>query len=126
MVHEDGRNVLANGGPLATIAILYYISHNDPIFMLSFVGSISFALSDTIATELGLLSKVKPRSLLTGKQIDKGQSGGVTIQGEIAALMGSLINRNNMWTINTRRYIITYTYYNFSGYCRWNDIDKYR
>jgi uncharacterized protein (TIGR00297 family) len=85
------RNVLANGGPLATIAILYYISHNDPIFMLCFVGSISFALSDTIATELGLLSKVKPRSLLTGKQIEKGQSGGVTIQGEIAALIGSLL-----------------------------------
>src|SRR5215212_10302601 len=85
------RNVLANGGPLATIAILYYISHNDPIFMLCFVGSISFALSDTVATEVGLLSKVKPRSLFTGKQIDKGQSGGVTIQGEIAALIGSLL-----------------------------------
>ena len=27
------RNVLANGGPLAAIAILYYISHNNPIFM---------------------------------------------------------------------------------------------
>jgi len=85
------RNVLANGGPLAAIAILYYISHNNPIFMLCFVGSISFALSDTVATEVGLLSKVKPRSLLTGKQIDKGQSGGVTIQGEIAALIGSLL-----------------------------------
>jgi uncharacterized protein (TIGR00297 family) len=85
------RSVLANGGPLAAIAILYYISHNHPIFMLCFVGSISFALSDTVATEVGLLSKVKPRSLLTGKQIDKGQSGGVTIQGEIAALLGSLL-----------------------------------
>jgi uncharacterized membrane protein len=38
-----------------------------------------------------LLSKSKPRSILTGKKIDTGQSGGITIQGEIAALTGSLL-----------------------------------
>ena len=52
--------------------------------LLSFIGSISFAMSDTIATEIGMLSKAKPRSILTGKEIDIGMSGGITIQGEIA------------------------------------------
>jgi uncharacterized protein (TIGR00297 family) len=60
------------------------------MFMLSFVGSISFALSDTLATELGLLSKEKPRSILTGKEIEKGESGGITLRGEIAAIISSL------------------------------------
>jgi uncharacterized protein (TIGR00297 family) len=85
------KSVLANGGLAAVLAILYYLSHNNPVFILSFTGSLSFALSDTIATEVGLLSKTKPRSILTGKEIDTGQSGGVTIQGEIAALTGSLL-----------------------------------
>jgi uncharacterized protein (TIGR00297 family) len=85
------KSVLANGGPSAVLAILYYLSNNNTVFILSFAGSISFALSDTVATEFGLLSKAKPRLILTGEEIDTGQSGGVTIRGEIAALTGSLL-----------------------------------
>lgn len=85
------KSVIANGGPAAAFAILYYLSHNNPVFTLSFTGSLSFALSDTVATEVGLLSKAKPRSILTGKEIDTGQSGGVTVRGEIAALTGSIL-----------------------------------
>jgi uncharacterized protein (TIGR00297 family) len=84
------KSVVANGAPAAAFAILYYLSHNNPTFTLFFIGSISFALSDTMATEIGLLSKSKPYSIVTGKKIDTGQSGGITIQGEIAALIGSL------------------------------------
>jgi len=77
MVHEDGR--------------VCWQMEAWQQYLPSFIGSLSFALSDTIATEVGLLSKAKPRSILTGKEIDTGQSGGVTIQGEIAALTGSLL-----------------------------------
>jgi uncharacterized protein (TIGR00297 family) len=90
-VSRNWKSVLANGLPLAGLAILYYVSERNPVFMLSFVGSISFALSDTMATELGLLSKEKPRSILTGKVVNTGQSGGITFQGEIAAIISSLI-----------------------------------
>ena len=75
---------IANGGPSALFAVLYHFSNNNPVFVLAFVGSISFALSDTVATEVGLLGQAKPRSIITGKKIDTGQSGGVTLQGEIA------------------------------------------
>jgi uncharacterized protein (TIGR00297 family) len=85
------KSVVANGAPAAAFAILYYLSHNNSTFILSFTGSVSFALSDTMATEIGLLSKSKPRSIFTGKKIHTGQSGGITIQGEIAALIGSLL-----------------------------------
>ena len=87
---RNWKSVLANGMPVASLAILYYLFDNSPMFMLSFVGSISFALSDTLATELGLLSKEKPRSILTGKEIEKGESGGITLRGEIAAIISSL------------------------------------
>jgi uncharacterized protein (TIGR00297 family) len=85
------KSVIANGGPAAALAILYYLSHNNPVFTLSFTGSLSFALSDTVATEVGLLSKTKPRSILNWKEINIGQSGGVTVTGEIAALTGSFL-----------------------------------
>ena len=85
------KSVLANGTAPAIFAILYYLSNNNIIFTLSFVGAISFALSDTVATEVGLLSKTKPRSILTGLELDKGQSGGVTIQGEVAAITSSVL-----------------------------------
>ncbi len=87
---RNWKSVLANGMPVASLAILYYLFDNSQMFMLSFVGSISFALSDTLATELGLLSKEKPRSILTGKEIEKGESGGITLRGEIAAIISSL------------------------------------
>jgi uncharacterized protein (TIGR00297 family) len=85
------KSVIANGAPAALVAVLYYSSHNNPIFTLSFTGSLSFALSDTVATEVGLLSKSKPRSILTGEKISTGQSGGITVCGETAALIGSLL-----------------------------------
>jgi uncharacterized protein (TIGR00297 family) len=88
---RNWKSVVANGAPAAAFAILYYLSHNNPTFTLSFTGSVSFALSDTVATEIGLLSNSKPRSILTGKKIDTGQSGGITIQGEIAAFAGSIL-----------------------------------
>src|ERR687897_363332 len=103
-IPRNWKSVLANGLPLAVLAILYYISDHNPVFMLSFVGSISFALSDTLATELGLLSKEKPRSILTGEEIDRGQSGGITFQGEIAAIISSLVIGSicGIWFSNNR------------------------
>jgi uncharacterized protein (TIGR00297 family) len=88
---RDWKSVLANGVPLAILSILYYLSDHSPAFMLSFVGSINFALSDTLATELGLLSREKPRSILTGEKIEKGESGGITLRGELAAIISSFV-----------------------------------
>jgi uncharacterized protein (TIGR00297 family) len=103
-IPRNWKSVLANGLPLAVLAILYYISDHNPVFMLSFVGSISFALSDTLATELGLLSKEKPRSILTGEVVNKGQSGGITLYGEIAAIISSLVIGSicGIWFSNNR------------------------
>ncbi|MFZ0328932.1 MAG: DUF92 domain-containing protein [Nitrososphaeraceae archaeon] len=84
-------SVLANGGPSALFAIIYYVSGNNNVYLFCFAGSLAFALGDTLATEVGLLSKSTPRSILTGRTILRGHSGGVTLRGEIAAIVGSLI-----------------------------------
>src|SRR5215831_15274465 len=84
-------SVLSNGGTPALFAIIYYVTDNSNVYLLCFAGSLSFALADTVATEVGLLSRSTPRSVVSGKPILRGHSGGVTLRGEIAALAGSLI-----------------------------------
>ena len=84
-------SVLANGGLPTLFAVLYYITGYNNLYLFCFGGSLAFALADTVATEVGLLSKSTPRSILTGKTILRGHSGGVTWRGEIAAIAGSLV-----------------------------------
>ena len=84
-------NVLANGGLPAFFAIMYHYSGNNNLYLLFFSGSLAFALADTIATEVGLLSRSAPISILSGKPIPRGHSGGVTLRGEMAALVGTLV-----------------------------------
>jgi uncharacterized protein (TIGR00297 family) len=84
-------SVLANGGLPAFFAIMYHFTGNDNLYLLFFSGSLSFALADTIATEIGLLSRSAPRSILSGKHIARGHSGGVTLRGEMAAIAGTLV-----------------------------------
>jgi uncharacterized membrane protein len=45
--------------------------------------------ADTWATELGVLSAAAPRLITSGKLVERGTSGGVTIFGYLAALAGA-------------------------------------
>lgn len=85
------NNVLANGGVVLVIAIIEFFIHGE-IFAAAFLGAIATSTSDTLATEVGLLSKKSPR-LITRLSIivNPGLSGGVTTLGLIMALVGSSI-----------------------------------
>lgn len=84
-------NVLANGGPPAISIMLEHVFRMEvlPVFFLTAVCS---AAADTLATEIGLLSSSKPR-LITDlrRRVEKGFSGGVTLLGTVAGLLGSLV-----------------------------------
>lgn len=89
-------NVAANGLIAALFSLssgIYYLLFgvNLDIFLYGFIGAIAAMTADTIATELGLLSKSQPRLITTFKKVIPGTSGGVTILGELAALLGSSI-----------------------------------
>ncbi len=80
-------NVLANGGVAASIAVLtntFEINNNLGAAM--FVGAISAAFTDTMATEVGMLSKSKPVMVTTLKKTEAGSPGAVTILGLIGSL----------------------------------------
>lgn len=87
---RDWRQVFANGGTAALLAIIYFYDVN-PTWQVAFAVAISSANSDTWASEIGSLSKKKPIYIRTFQRIDKGTSGAISLLGSIAALSGSLL-----------------------------------
>jgi uncharacterized protein (TIGR00297 family) len=82
-------NTLANGGIAAAASVAEILTHSN-IFAVAFLTSVAAALSDTLATEIGLLSNSRPR-LITDirKFVAPGTSGGITPLGEVVALVSS-------------------------------------
>jgi uncharacterized protein (TIGR00297 family) len=86
---RDIGQVLANGAVPALLVT--YSAFTQTVWpLIGFVGAMAAATGDTWATELGVLSKRQPRSILNGKIVPRGTSGGVTLFGYIATALGSL------------------------------------
>lgn len=58
---------------------------------IGFFGAFAAALADTLSSEIGLLSKKKPKLITTMQEVEPGSDGGVTLTGFMAALAGALI-----------------------------------
>ena len=58
---------------------------------IGFFGAVSAALSDTLSSEIGLLSKRKPVLITTFKTVEHGTNGGITALGCFAAIVGAAI-----------------------------------
>ncbi|MDG6934497.1 MAG: DUF92 domain-containing protein [Nitrososphaerota archaeon] len=73
---------------LAAVAELYL---HQEVFAVAFLASIAAANSDTVATEVGLLSGSKPRAITDLRRVvEPGTSGGVSLLGELAAIGSSI------------------------------------
>ncbi|HEY9086910.1 MAG TPA: DUF92 domain-containing protein [Anaerolineaceae bacterium] len=88
---RDAGQVLANGG-FSGLFVLLHLVFPDALWpWLGFAGSLAAANADTWATELGVLSLAQPRMITTGKAVERGTSGAISITGTLAALSGSLL-----------------------------------
>ena len=95
---RDARQVLANGGLFALSAIAYAIEPGVP-WQLTAAGALAASAADTWATELGVLSPARPRSILTMRPVDAGVSGGVTLQGFVAAALAATLLGLTAWML---------------------------
>jgi uncharacterized protein (TIGR00297 family) len=84
-------NILANGGIAALLGLGEFLG-GGLVFSVLYVGAVSAAASDTVATELGLLNRAPPR-LITDlrKAVSPGTSGGVSPTGFAGTLLASAL-----------------------------------
>lgn len=87
---RDLFQVLANG-LMALIAALLFAWSQQSAYLIMFGGAIGEAASDSFASEVGILSKQKPISIITGRPMDRGLSGAISPLGLVAALLGALL-----------------------------------
>ncbi len=88
---RNWKQVLANSLPASVLLWLYFLNTDERIFLLLSFTVFSAAASDTFSSEIGMLSKGKVFSILTGKPLPNGVSGGVSITGLLAGLFGSVL-----------------------------------
>lgn len=91
---RDAWQVLANGG-VATVCILAWVvlDHGAALspWFVAFAGAYAAATADTWGTEIGTLAAKPPRSILTGKPLATGLSGGVSAPGSAAEVAGAVV-----------------------------------
>lgn len=91
-LETDARNygqVIANGSLALLYALLYYITKN-PTLIISYTVAFASTNADTWSSEIGVLSKKPPISILTLKQTTKGESGAISLLGTLSGFFGSL------------------------------------
>ncbi len=92
-IHQKGNRrdlfqVLANGGVGMIAALLYKIT-SSPAWAVGFAVSFASSNADTWASELGVLSRNGPVSILTFRPTPRGVSGGVSLLGTAVSLAGA-------------------------------------
>jgi len=86
---RDAAQVIANGGAAALAALLGPARPELALWLVT--GTLAAAAADTWATSLGRRSRAAPRHLLSGRTVPPGTSGGVTVLGSGAALVGAAL-----------------------------------
>lgn len=85
---RDAVQVAANGGVFG-IAALAFILTREPAWFVVGASALAASAADTWATEIGTLARASARSILTGRVVPAGTSGGITAQGLAAGLAGA-------------------------------------
>lgn len=87
---RDFLQAMANGGVGALTAVLAFV-FPSPYWFPFFIGVMGTVNADTWATELGTLSKRPPRLITSGRIVEVGTSGGVTVLGTSVSFLGGLL-----------------------------------
>ncbi|NLZ76889.1 MAG: DUF92 domain-containing protein [Spirochaetales bacterium] len=87
---RDMVQVFANG-LMALLAAILFTCRQNPAYIIMFGAAVGEAASDSFASEVGILSKHPPVSILTGRPMDRGLSGAISALGLVAAALGALL-----------------------------------
>jgi uncharacterized protein (TIGR00297 family) len=85
---RDQGQVLANGSVAAALAVAYGVT-GEPGMLVGLAGALAAVNADTWATEIGVLSRSRPRLITTWRPTEPGTSGAVSALGVMAAAAGA-------------------------------------
>lgn len=85
---RDATQVVANGGVFG-LAAAAFLSYPDPGLQALGAGALAASAADTWATEIGTLARGEPRSIVTGRVVPVGTSGGISMPGVLATVAGA-------------------------------------
>lgn len=77
---EHGKRTTSNIFGNAGAAVIALVLGQQ----IAFFGAIACALADTVSSEIGMLSKKKPRLITTWEEVEAGTDGGITALGVAA------------------------------------------
>jgi uncharacterized protein (TIGR00297 family) len=86
---RDAGQVVANGGMYA-VAALGSLLGPSPIWYAIGAGALAASAADTWATEVGTLAEGDPISIISGRRVAPGTSGGISLMGTAAGVGGAL------------------------------------
>lgn len=72
------------------LAILYYVFENKILLYMAYLVIIG-QFADSMASDIGSLSKKNPVDIIKWKKVENGISGGVTLIGTLSALITSIL-----------------------------------
>lgn len=87
---RNAVQVLCNVGT-GTVMLLLFALTEKPGFLWAYGGAMAASLADSLASELGVLSRGRPRDILSLRPVEKGLSGGVSPLGLGTSALGAVI-----------------------------------
>ena len=87
---RDAGQVFGNGGLATAFVLVHFLYPESTVGWVGFAASLAAVNADTWATELGVLNPTPPRMITDlRKRVEKGTSGGVSLFGTFASLLGA-------------------------------------
>ncbi len=87
---RDSVQIICNVGMSALMAALFALSGKNA-FLCASAAALAASLADSMASELGILSKTPPRDAISFKRVQPGMSGGVSPLGLGMSALGAAI-----------------------------------
>ena len=89
---RDAGQVFGNGGLATLFAALHAVYPESILPWIGFAASLAAVNADTWGTEVGVLNPTPPRMITDlRRRVEKGTSGGISLWGTFASLLGSSI-----------------------------------
>jgi uncharacterized protein (TIGR00297 family) len=104
---RDEGQVAANGGVAGIVVLLWYAMPEWTDLYYVYLSTIAAVTADTWGTEIGILGKGKPVSVISLKKVEPGTSGGVSLTGFAGGIIGSLLIVLSAWLIDPAGFTIT-------------------